>query len=92
MYEVQYTKRFSKDVKACVKRGLDISFLENVINILQENGKLPDYYHPHKLKGDRKGEWECHIRPDWLLCWQQNDKELILLFVNTGTHADLFKK
>ena len=33
---------------------------------------------------------KCHLRPDWLLVWKQNDKKLILLFTNTGTHADLF--
>ncbi|MDR1120171.1 MAG: type II toxin-antitoxin system YafQ family toxin, partial [Dysgonamonadaceae bacterium] len=30
------------------------------------------------------------IKPDWLMVWEQNDTELILLFLNTGTHADLF--
>ena len=34
--------------------------------------------------------WECHINPDWLLTWQQNDNELIILLVSTGTHSDLF--
>ena len=24
--------------------------------------------------------------------WEQNNDELILLFTNTGTHADLFRK
>jgi len=33
---------------------------------------------------------ECHIQPDWLLVWTQNDNELILLLTNTGTHSDLF--
>lgn len=27
---------------------------------------------------------------DWLLLWQQDDKELVLLFLDTGTHSDLF--
>ena len=35
MYEVVYTNRFVKDVKLCVKRGLDISLLEETIDILQ---------------------------------------------------------
>ena len=33
---------------------------------------------------------ECHILPDWLLVWKQNDTELILMLTNTGTHSDLF--
>lgn len=36
--------------------------------------------------------WECHITPDWLLVWDQNDRELVLLMTNTGTHSDLFGK
>jgi mRNA interferase YafQ len=34
--------------------------------------------------------WECHIQPDWLLIWKQNNTELILILSNTGTHSDLF--
>ena len=92
MYEVRYTNRFAKDVRLCIKRGLDISLLENAINILQSQGQLPKEYKPHKLKGNRQRRMECHIRPDWLRCWRQDDKELILLFINTGTHSDLFNK
>lgn len=91
MYEVIYTRRFVKDVRLCVKRGLDIFLLEEAIDLLQNTGTLPAKYHAHKLVGNRKDEWECHIRPDWLLCWRQDDQQLTLLFVNTGTHADLFK-
>ncbi|MBP3776115.1 MAG: type II toxin-antitoxin system mRNA interferase toxin, RelE/StbE family [Prevotella sp.] len=36
------------------------------------------------------GSWECHIKGDWLLVWEQNDNLLTLLFTNTGTHSDLF--
>lgn len=54
MYEVRYTNRFAKDVRLCIKRGLDISLLENAINILQSQGQLPKEYKPHKLKGNRQ--------------------------------------
>jgi len=64
--------------------------LKEAMSILAKDGKLPAKYKSHKLTGDYVGCWECHIKPDWLLVWQQNDKELILLFINTGTHSDLF--
>jgi mRNA interferase YafQ len=64
--------------------------LEETIDILQKQGKLPEKYKAHLLSGKYKGCWECHIKPDWLLVWQQDDKELILLFLGTGTHSDLF--
>ena len=33
---------------------------------------------------------KCHIEPDCLMTWNQNDTELTLLFLRTGTHSDLF--
>ena len=52
---------------------------------------LPPKYKQHKLTGNHKDEWECHIRPNWLLVWQQQDDTLILLLLNTGSHSDIFK-
>jgi len=90
-YRVATTNTFIKGLKRCTKRGYDTSLLREVIALLAESGTLPPKYKPHKLTGNFAGAWECHIRPDWLLIWEQNDKELILLFTNTGTHADLFR-
>ena len=90
MYSVDYTNRFKKDLKRCVKRGLDICKIIEAVKLLEANGQLPAKYKPHKLVGDRQGQWECHIQPDWLMVWEQNDMELTLLFLQTGTHADLF--
>ncbi len=90
MYTIKYSHRFVKAVKKCVKRGLDIKKLEQAVAILEENGVLPQQYRPHKLVGKYAGKWECHIQPDWLLIWEQNDTELILLFLDTGSHSDIF--
>ncbi len=90
MYSIVYTNQFRKSLKRCVKRGLDVTVLTTAVNILQEQGCLPAEYGVHKLKGNYVGCWECHLEPDWLLVWRQNDKELELVFVDTGTHSDLF--
>ena len=89
-YAAQYSNRFKKDLKRCQKRGYNLSNLKKVIDLLASNGTLPSQYKPYKLSGKYTGCWECHIESDWLLVWIQNDTELILLFTNTGTHADLF--
>ena len=89
-YQVTTTNTFIKGVKRCTKRGYDMSLLREVIALLAESGTLPQQHKPHKLTGNFAGAWECHIRPDWLLIWEQNDTELVLLFTNTGTHSDLF--
>lgn len=91
-YIIRYSSNFKKAYKRCKKRGLDMLLLKEVIRILSEEGKLPPTYHAHTLQGKYKDLWECHIQPDWLLVWEQNDKEFILYFLCTGTHSDLFKK
>lgn len=63
-----------------------------VLDDLASDGIVDTKYRPHKLSGNHKGQWECHIRPDWLLVWEQNDTELTLLLLETGTHSDIFDK
>lgn len=90
MYSIKYTNRFKKDLKLCNKRGYNLDELIKVVDTLQKTGELPAIYKPHLLKGKYSGLWECHIKPDWLLIWQQDDNSLTLLMMNTGTHSDLF--
>ena len=89
-YRIVYTNKFKKDLRRCAKRGLDLSHIAEAISILSQAGTLPASYRQHSLSGSRKGLWECHIEPDWLMIWEQNDTELILLLLETGTHSDLF--
>ena len=89
-YTVHFSTRFRKQIKLCQKRGLKMNLISEAIEILAAEGTLPQQYRPHRLTGNLKGVWECHIEPDWLMTWQQNDTELTLLFLQTGTHADLF--
>ncbi|MDR0829075.1 MAG: type II toxin-antitoxin system YafQ family toxin [Prevotellaceae bacterium] len=91
-YDVNYTNKFKKSVELCYKRGYNLKFLSDAIKTLAKQGILPFSYIPHKLEGYPKNQniFECHIKPDWLLIWEQNDTELILLLIETGTHSDLF--
>lgn len=89
-YKVVTPKRFKKDLVRCQKRGLNMQLIHDAILLLQENGSLPMNYRPHKLVNQKREIWECHIQPDWLMTWEQNDTLLTLLFLQTGTHADLF--
>lgn len=90
MYDLVYTTRFNKDIKLCQKRNYNFSELKKVIEILESTGKLPQKYHPHILSGNFSKHWECHVKPDWLLIWQQDEKEKEITLVRTGTHSDLF--
>lgn len=89
-YKVIPSKRFQKDLKRCEKRGYDMEILKTAVRLLATDGELPAVYRPHKLSGDYAGCWECHLKGDWLLIWEQDDTQLTLLFTGTGTHSDLF--
>jgi len=90
MYTISRTNGFKKALKRCIKRGLNISAFEEVVTILASTGTLPAQYRPHRLNAKFDYAWECHIEPDWLLIWQQDDENLTLLFIDTGTHSDIF--
>lgn len=90
MYSISYSNKFKKSVRLAKKRGYSIELLEEVVDKLQKNGKLPKQYKSHLLTENYQDCWECHIKPNWLLVWKQNDTELTLLLLDTGTHSDLF--
>lgn len=92
IYTLEVTNKFKKDFKRCIKRGLPIEKIQEAMRLLQSTGTLPDEYRPHKLVGEYVGKWECHINgrnSDWLLVWDQNDTDLILLMLRTGSHSDI---
>ena len=92
MYEIKRTTKFKKDYKLAVKRGLDISKLKIVIQLLAEGKTLPEEYKDHSLSGEWIGHRECHIQPDWLLMYRIEKNILVLTLQRTGTHSDLFAK
>lgn len=88
MLDVRYSTRFKKDFKICVKRRYKLERLQQVIDILRIPESLPLKNADHNLTGNYTGYRECHIGPNWLLIYRQNEEELLLY--RTGTHADLF--
>ena len=91
MLELKVTNQFRKDYKMVKKRGYDVNLLENVIQMLLEEKKLPVRYREHELTGNYKGFRECHIMPDWLLIYSIEKDKLILTASRTGAHSDLFR-
>jgi len=90
MYQLEQTGKFKKDIKLAKKRGLDMRLLDEVVTHLVESGTLPPKNKPHKLTGIYKGFWECHIQPDWLLVWEQDNTIRLITLIRTGRHSDLF--
>lgn len=90
MYHLEYTTKFIRDYKLALKRGNKELLIQQVITLITTKTTLDAKYKAHKLAGDYKDCWECHIKPDWLLIWRVNDEANTLTLVRTGTHSDLF--
>jgi mRNA interferase YafQ len=93
MFQIEASSKFLKDLKLLKKRSVkDLEILQSVITILAEKGHggLDKKFKPHKLSGIYKGYWECHVKPDLLLIWEENERINLLELIRTGTHADLF--
>ena len=67
-----------------------MSLLNELFLELEKNGTVPAKNKPHKLTGNYKGFWECHIQPDWLLIWFRRYATSEIELTRTGTHSDLF--
>ena len=90
-YKLQPTLKFKRDVKLLKKRGYDLSLLYDVVVKLANGENLPEQYHDHPLKGNRKGYRDCHIQNDWVLIYKIDKSILTLILSETGTRSDLFK-
>ena len=94
MYALSFTNRFEKDLKLIKKRSLkDFSlirdFLKDELAIKGAVG-LPPKFRTHKLSGNYKDNWECHIKGDLLIIWIEITMENEIVLVRAGSHSDLF--
>ena len=60
MLEPIYTKLFRKQFKLMQKRGMEMSKLGEVMNLLINEQPLLPRHENHPLHEKYKGKWECH--------------------------------
>jgi mRNA interferase YafQ len=89
MLQAFYKNKFKKDLDRVKRRGKNLNKLTEVMEHLIDQHPLDKKYLDHSLKGDYADCRECHIEPDWLLIYLIDGNSII--FIRTGTHADLFK-
>lgn len=77
-------------MKKIKRQGDILKELEKVLDFLAVGERLADNYRLHKLSGEFKDCYECHIRPDILLIYKANKKSLLILLLRIGSHSDLF--
>jgi mRNA interferase YafQ len=83
-----YTNQLQKDIKRLKRQHKDFVKFKTIIEKIVSGIILPASCRNHKLIGNYKDRWECHIEPDWLLNYKiENDT---VIFERTGSHAELF--
>ena len=88
LLQIIYISTFKRDIKKIKKRRKDMTKFRLLLSLLINEKSIPQKYHNHKLSGNYKDFWECHIEPDWLLIYRKDTKYLEL--ARTGSHSDLF--
>jgi mRNA interferase YafQ len=87
---LKYSSRFKKDLKI-YKHNKDLLVdLEKVLDILISGKDLPLKNLNHRLSGEFKDCFECHIRPDVILIYKIEKLEITILLLRIGSHSDLF--
>ena len=88
MRDWSFTNQFKKSLKLMEKRHKDIDKICDVIVKLIWGDPLPERCREHNLSGNYEGVTECHVENDWLMVYLISEEKVV--FINTGTHSDLF--
>ncbi|MBR2359108.1 MAG: type II toxin-antitoxin system YafQ family toxin [Bacteroidaceae bacterium] len=89
MKTIKYSSQFKKDFKKYRNDKAKVEKLLEVFRMLENEIELPERYKLHKLVGNYKGCWECHIDGDFLLIWIDETSQTIKV-VRLGSHSELF--
>ena len=87
-----FTKAFTKDWERLSRSSrYDLRRLKEAMLLLIANdAPLGPEWLDHPLKGNWSDHRECHIGGDFLLIYRLDGDAIV--FVRTGTHADLFSE
>lgn len=91
MKELRYTGQFKKDLKRFLNNPKKLKALNDVLDMLKKEVRLPAKYRQHDLHGEYEGCLECHVEGDFLLVWFDEENDVIALF-RLGSHSEIFKK
>ncbi len=89
MKDLFYSTKIKRDLKKYRNDPIKMCKLYEVLDMLVNDIDLPERYRKHKLIGQYKECWECHVESDLLLIWIDEKKNLIEL-IRFGSHSELF--
>ncbi|MFH0770845.1 MAG: type II toxin-antitoxin system mRNA interferase toxin, RelE/StbE family [Candidatus Peregrinibacteria bacterium] len=87
MPQLEFSRRFLKDVKKRRRAGESMEPLDVFIRITQRQWPPPAQYEPHLLTGPFAGIWDIHLRQNRLLLLRFQGGTV--RFLRMGTHAEL---
>ncbi len=88
MFVLKYSSRFKKDLKV-YKHDKDVLIeLQKVLDALIGGIGMPLKNGDHRLTGELKDCFECHVKPDVLLIYKKEKSEIAILRI--GSHSELF--
>jgi mRNA interferase YafQ len=94
MRTIDWSNAIKKDYKRVAAnprhaRNID-DLLRAVLNRLVADEPLPESCRDHALVGNWKNHRECHIKPDLLLIYKQQEDSGVLELTRLGSHSELF--
>ena len=92
MLKINFSNQFKADYKLLKKQGFDENLLSEFLShlVIIDETDLPSFYKNHFLKGDYKGYFECHLKPNCIIVYRQSCDFIDLIRI--GSHSHLFKK
>jgi mRNA interferase YafQ len=92
MLDVDYSPKFPRDYKRCIKKHWNIKDLENAMSAVAESDKIPipNEYNDHALSGNLQGCRLLHIggrKSNWVLLYIASETKVV--FSRTGTHDEV---
>lgn len=90
MFIVRRANRFKKDSKLYRHNKEVLVELEKILAVLIKGGELPARNANHRLSGDFKNYFDCHIKPDVILVYEMDWEEKTILLLRIGSHSELF--
>lgn len=90
MLFLRYSSRFKKDLKHYKHNKSVLDALERILDMFARGKKLPPQNFNHRLTGEFKDCFECHVKPDVLLIYKIEKSEIVILLLRIGSHSKLF--
>jgi mRNA interferase YafQ len=82
-----FRRDYKRELKGKNRKVLEVEFIELIEKLIRDQ-PLEAKYRDHALTGEWKDHRDCHIRPDLVLIYRKQGKDLLHL-VRVGSNSEL---